>query len=99
MRRIDNIRSNQNIRQNKKEMKDVKRARSKKRRSPGFTAFVTTMKVLVIMFFVIAVILSVWAYNQIDFSLPIFLILLIILVISFGKNINPFLIILFVLFI
>ena len=76
MRRIDNIRSNQNIRQNKKEMKDVKKARSRKRRSPAFTAFVNTMKIMVILFFVVIIGVSVWAYNQIDFS--------------FGDDLNTF---------
>jgi len=68
MRKIDNIRSSQSIRQTKKEMKDVKKERSKKRRSPAFTAFVVTMKVLVVTFFLAIVALSIWAYNQIDFS-------------------------------
>ena len=49
-------------------MKDVKKARSRKRRSPAFTAFVNTMKIMVILFFVVIIGVSVWAYNQIDFS-------------------------------
>lgn len=68
MKKIDEIRSSQSIRQTKKELKDVKKERSRKRRSPSFTAFVVAMKILVVLFFLSIVWLGAWAYNQIDFS-------------------------------
>ena len=76
MKKLDNIRSNQNIRQNKKEIKNVKKQRSQKRRPPAFRAFVMTLKVLVVMVFVSLAALAVWAYTQVDFS--------------FGDDINTF---------
>ncbi len=76
MKKLDNIRSSQNIRQNKKEMKNVKKERSKKRRTPAFRAFVMTLKVIVVFVFVFITALSIWAYSQIDFS--------------FGDDINTF---------
>lgn len=76
MKKLDNIRSNQNIRQNKKEIKNVKKQRSQKRRPPAFRAFVMTLKVLVAMVFVSLAVMAVWAYTQVDFS--------------FGDDINTF---------
>ena len=76
MKKLDNIRSNQSIRQNKKEMKNIKKEKSKKRSSPAFRAFVMTMKVMVIAFFVFITAMIVWAYNQVD--------------LAFGDDINTF---------
>ncbi len=76
MKKLDNIRSNQSIRQNKKEMKDVRRQRSKKRRTPAFRAFVMTLKVIVIAVFIFMTAMIVWAYNQVD--------------LTFGDDINTF---------
>lgn len=76
MKKLDNIRSNQNIRQNKKEIKNTKKQRSQKRRPPAFRAFVMTLKVLVVMVFVSVAALAVWAYSQFDTT--------------FGDNINTF---------
>lgn len=76
MKKLDNIRSNQSIRQNKKEMRNIKKEKSKKRSSPAFRAFVMTLKVMVIAFFVFITAMIVWAYNQVD--------------LAFGDDINTF---------
>jgi len=76
MKKLDNIRSNQNMRHNKKEMKNQKSDMSKRRRSPAFRAFVMTLKVMVALVFISAAVLMIWAYNQVDFN--------------FGDDINAF---------
>ncbi len=76
MKKLDNIRSNQNIRQNKKEMKDVRKQRSQKRRTPAFRAFVMTMKVMVCIVCIAVAAFAIWAYTQIDFA--------------FGNDLNTF---------
>lgn len=76
MKKLDNIRSSQNHRQNKKEKKNINKSKSQSRRTPAFRAFVMTLKVMVISAFLIAAIVMIWAYAQVDFS--------------FGDDLNTF---------
>ncbi len=68
MKKLDSIRSNQNIRHNKKEESKIRKERSQNRRTPAFRAFVMAMKVVVISVFVLAAVFAVWIYAQIDFG-------------------------------
>ncbi len=68
MKKLDSIRSNQNIRQNKKEVNKIRRERSKSRRTPAFRAFVMALKIAVISAFVLVAVFGVWIYAQIDFQ-------------------------------
>lgn len=68
MKKIDDVSSSKSIKESKKEMKNLKKERSMKRRSPAFNAFVTTLKVMVSLFFVAIIAVGIWLYNQIDFS-------------------------------
>ena len=76
MKKLDNIRSSQNHRQNKKEKKSINKSKSQSRRTPAFRAFVMTLKVMVISVFAIAAIIMIWAYAQVDFT--------------FGDDLNTF---------
>ncbi len=68
MKKLDNIRANQSMRQNKKQLKEVKKQRSKRRRSVPFRVFVAVMKILTVLMFVGAVVGAMWIYNQFDFT-------------------------------
>jgi len=68
MEKLDNIRTNQNVRQSKKQMKEIKKKKSKRRRSPAFRAFVVVLKILVLCMFVAVVAGGMWIYNQFDFT-------------------------------
>lgn len=67
MKKLDSIRSNQNIRQSKKEAGKIRKERSESRRSPGFRTFVTAMKIMVISVFLLVAVFAIWIYSQIDF--------------------------------
>ena len=68
MKNLDNIRANQNMRQSKKEKKELKRKHSKNRRSIGFRVFVNTLKILVVLILVVSAALMYWSYKQVDFT-------------------------------
>ena len=68
MKKIDNIRNNQTIRQNKKEKKRIRKEKSNRRRSTGFKVYVTLLKILVVLFVAALIGGCIWIYNQIDFS-------------------------------
>lgn len=68
MKKLDNIRSNQTQRQSKKNENNLKKARSHRRRSPAFRAFVMSMKVIVTCVFLVMSCVFVWAIAQVDFS-------------------------------
>ena len=76
MKKVDTSKSKESIKQDKKEIKELRRERSRKRSSPAFRAFVTTLKVMVALLFVAIAGVSIWFYNQIDFS--------------FGDDLNTF---------
>lgn len=68
MKKLDNIRLNQNQRQSKNKQKNSSKSKSYSRRSPAFRAFVMALKVMVISVFLIAAIIMIWAYAQVDFT-------------------------------
>ena len=68
MKKLDSIRTSQNVRQSKKQMREIKKQKSKRRRSPVFRAFVVLLKILVLCMFVGIVAGGMWIYNQFDFT-------------------------------
>lgn len=68
MKKLDSIRSNQNQRQTKSDMKKEKAKKSLRRRSTSFRAFVVTLKVFVVLLIVAALGMGLWVYNQTDFA-------------------------------
>jgi len=68
MKKLDSIRTNQNQRQTKKNLKSERKQKSLRRRTSGFRAFVMTLKVFAVLAAVCAGLVCIWLYNQIDFS-------------------------------
>lgn len=65
MKNLDNIRSSQSMRQTRKEKK---KAKKNQRRTPAFKAFVTVLKIAVILVLISAAAIMFWLYNQVDFT-------------------------------
>ena len=68
MKKLDSIRSNQSLRQNKIESKKVRKEKSLRRSGPGFRAFVIALKVFACLALIAAVCGCVWFYSLFDFS-------------------------------
>lgn len=68
MKKLDNIRSSQNQRNEKLKMKAMKKQQARNRTTPAFRVFVTTLKVFVLLIIVTGVFAGLWLYNQIDFG-------------------------------
>ena len=68
MKKLDSIRSNQNQRQTKNELKKQRLQKSLRRRTKAFRAFVMTLKVAAVLCVVTVLGLFGWFYAQIDFA-------------------------------
>ena len=68
MKKIDSIRSNQTVRQNKTELKKIKKEKSRRRAGNGFRAFVITLKIFTLLLLVALVGAFIWFYSLFDFS-------------------------------
>lgn len=68
MKKLDSIRSNQSLRQNKIEAKKERKEKSRRRSGNGFKTFVIAMKVLVCLALVAIICLGAWFYSLFDFS-------------------------------
>ncbi len=68
MKKLDNIRTSQNQRQEKNKMKSMKKQKRLSRSTPAFRAFVTVLKIFVLLMFITAALGGVWVYSQMDFS-------------------------------
>ncbi|MBR5506981.1 MAG: penicillin-binding protein [Clostridia bacterium] len=68
MKKLDNIRSNQNLRQSKSETKKIKKEKSRRRAGTGFRVFVIALKCLSVLMLVAIVGAALWFYSLFDFS-------------------------------
>lgn len=68
MKKLDSIRTNQNQRQTKNDMKKERNTKSLRRRSATFRAFVMTLKIFAVLVAVAALGLFLWMYTQTDFA-------------------------------